>query len=513
MRTTNSVKNIVVGITSQIIIGLLGFISRKVFLDSLGAEYLGINGLMVNVLSTLALIESGIGGSIVYSLYKPLAENDKPKIIALIQLYRKAYAILAAIILFLSIMLYPFLGKLMKGGTSVSYISIVYFIFVAKNVITYLNAHKVSLIRADQKAYVLARIEFGFQVFTMIIRIMVLVLTSNYIFYLLIELAIYIVQTVINGVIVDRRYSYIKTKQKYFIDGQVKNSIIRNIKALFCHNIGGYCVFGTDNLLISSFISVVTVGLYSNYTMVIGQLESVLSSVLGGVGASVGNLIAIETNNKSYSIFKVLYLVNFWVYSFGVIFLYNLLEPFISWWLGKEYLLDFLTFAIILMNFYITGLRTSILTFKSKGGIFVQDKYVPLIEAAINLVSSLILVKYLGLAGIFLGTTISSLSTVFWNAPRLVYKHIFNKPLYSYFKNYTFYAVLTLVTCYITTTTCDFLVTGVDFMSLVSRGIICLIVPNAIYVAAFYRSEEFQYIKDVFGNILPGVKAVLTSSR
>jgi O-antigen/teichoic acid export membrane protein len=513
MRTQNSIKNISISIFSQIIIILLGFISRKVFLDNLGAEYLGINGLLDNVLSMLALIESGIGTSIVYSLYKPLAENDRPKIIALVKLYKKAYTVLALIILLLCFAFYPFIGKLMKGSESVSYITLIYFIFVAKNMTYYLNAHKVSLINADQKGYILANVNFWFQMITTITKIFVLITTKNYILFLVIEFSIYIIQNLYNGRIVDKKYFYIKTKEKYPINQIEKDSIIKNVKALFLHNIGTYCVFGTDNLLISSFVGVATVGLYSNYTMIMGQLASLLSPVLNGIGASIGNLIAIESKEKSYSVFKVIYLINFWIYSVCVIFLYNLLEPFIIWWLGGKYLLDTFTFIIILVNFYLLGLRSSILSFKIKAGIFVQDKYMPLLEAVINLVAALILVKYIGLSGIFLGTTISTLSIVFWNVPRLVYKHVFNLPVWLYFKRYALYLGLTLFTCLFTTFVCSSIIINNGFFNLVIKGIICVVFPSAIYVAIFYKTEEFLYIKSVISNVTLELKVKFTSMK
>jgi O-antigen/teichoic acid export membrane protein len=496
MRTNNSLKNIYIGVISQLVIVLLGFISRKVFLDSLGVEYLGVNGLFTNVLSMLALVESGIGTSIVYFLYKPLAINDKPKIIALIQLYKKAYKIIALLVLLLSLALYPFLDTLIRDGGSLSNVTIIYFIFIAKNMTYYLNAHKVTLINADQKGYILARVNLLFQVSTTVAKIIILLLTKNYILYLLIELLLFIVQTLYNGRIVEKKYDYIKTKEKFNITKTEKDQLIINIRALFLHNIGTYFVFGTDNLLISSFIGIATVGLYSNYTMIIGQLGALVSPLLGGVGASIGNLIAIEENEKRYSIFKILYLMNFWIYSFCVIFLYVLLEPFLNWWLGEGYLLDPLTFIIILVNFYLGGLRSSILTFKVKGGIFDQDKYIPLFEAAINLVASLILVKYLGLAGIFLGTTLSTLF-VFFNAPYLVYKYIFDLPVWSYFKSYLLYGALTIITLLITLILCNTLVEGNRFSDLIFKGIICLVIPNIVYTTVFYNSNEFKYIKNI----------------
>ena len=500
MRTKNSIKNIYISILTQIIITLLGFVSRKVFLDSLGTEYLGVNGLLSNVLSMLSLVEGGIGTSIVYNLYKPLAENDEPRIIALVQLYKKLYGILAIIIFGLSLTLYPFLGILIKDGSTISSINIIYFIFVFKNMISYLNAHKWSLINADQKGYILAKYNLIFSVVTTISKIIVLLITNNYILFLLIEAAIFIIQNLWNGKVVNERYSYIRTKKKYIVEKDVKNNLITNVKALFLHNIGSYCIFGTDNILISAFISVKAVGLYSNYTMIISQLSSLLTPILGGIGASVGNLIATESKEKSYEVFNVTYFVNFWIYSVCVIFLYNLLEPFIEWWLGSGLLLDKLTFLTVLINFYISGMRNSIITFKSKAGIFDNDKYIPLIESLINLGSSIILVNYFGLAGIFMGTTISTITMPLWIQAKLVYNNIFNKSVKKYFEKYVIYLIITILVGSLTTYICS-LISFNGFISLIVKGVICMVIPNIIYLIIFYRTKELQQILNIFINI------------
>ncbi|MEX2461039.1 MAG: oligosaccharide flippase family protein [Paenibacillaceae bacterium] len=513
MRTKHSIYNISISIFSQVIIAILGFIARKVFLDSLGVSYLGINGLLTNVLSMLMLVEGGIATSIVYNLYKPLAENNREKIIALIQLYKKAYVILAIITLFISMGLYPLLDHLMKDGIPIPHIGIIYSIFVAKNILTYFNAHKWSLINADQRGYILTSINLLFQISTMITRIIVLIVTESYVFYLILELILFAIQNIINGRIVNKRYSYIETKEKYTIDKNTKDNIVKNIKAIFFHNIGGYLKFGTDNILISSFISVATVGLYSNYTMITQQFSALVTPILGGIGASVGNLIATESEDRTYSMFKISYFVNFWSYSLCVILLYNLLEPFISWWLGGSYLLNNLAFIFILINFYITGMHTAIGTFKSKAGLFVQDKYIPLIEGLLNLILSLILIKSFGLAGIFMGTILSAIITVFWVQPYIVYKYAFKRPVSSYFLSYGFYLALTLGTCVIMTWICDNFFLGDTFISLIARGVLCLFIPNIIYVAVFYKNSEFQYLKNVVINLILGIKIKVFTSK
>jgi O-antigen/teichoic acid export membrane protein len=510
MRTKHSIHNISISIFTQVVIALLGFIARKVFLDSLGASYLGINGLLTNVLSMLALVEGGIATSIVYNLYKPLAEDNREKVIALIQLYKKAYGVLAIITLFISMGLYPLLDHLMKDGEPIPHIGIIYSIFVAKNIVTYLNAHKWSLINADQRGYVLAKVNLIFQISTMIMRIIVLITTKNYVLYLILEILLFALQNIINGRIVNRRYTYIKTKEKYAIDKDTKKTIIKNVKAMFFHNMGGYLVFSTDNILISSLISVATVGLYSNYTMITLQLSALINSILSGIGASVGNLIATESNVRAFSIFKIAYFVNFWTYSFCVIFLYNLLEPFIRWWLGGSYLLNNLTFVFILLNFYLSGMHTAIGTFKIKAGLFVQDKYVPLIQGLINLILSLI---YFGLAGIFIGTALSTIATVFWVQPWIVYKQVFKRPVWLYFMNYGYYLVLTIITCFITTSICNYVVVGDTLISLIARGVLCLLIPNIIYVVVFYKNNEFLYLKNVVLSLMLALKVKAFSSK
>ncbi|WP_053984378.1 oligosaccharide flippase family protein [Niameybacter massiliensis] len=497
MRTQNAVKNISMSLISQVIIIILGFVSRKVFIDNLGAEYLGINGLLTNVLSMMVLIESGIGISIVYNLYKPLAENDRGKITALVHLYKKAYGILTIIMLGMSIILYPLLGKFMKTDTVIPEMVIVYAIFVTKNIVSYLNAYKWALINADQKGYLLARNNMIFQIITTIAKIFILKVTHNYLGFLFIELVIFIVQNMVNTYVVHKRYPYIRNKGRHKIDQDTKENINKNVKAMFFHNIGGYLVCSTDNILISTFIGVKIVGFYSNYTMVISQLSALLGPIVGGIGAGVGNLIATEDNRKVYDVFKTTYLISFWIYSFACIFLFNLLEPFINWWIGEGFLLDKITFFIILINFYLSGIRSVIGTFKSKAGLFVQDKYAPAVEGVINLGASLVLIKYFGLVGVFIGTTISTLAVPFWNQARILYRELFDIPVRKFFIKYAVYTLIMLGTGWITTGLCRIFTRGESFISLVVRGMICVIVINVIYMLVFFRTREFQYLMNV----------------
>lgn len=510
MRLRNSIKNIYISILTQIVMVFLGFISRRIFITNLGSEYLGVNGLLINILSMASLVEAGIGASITYSLYKPLAENDTIKIISLVQLYKKVYRVLAVVICMICLGIFPFLNVLITKSTDIPHLKLVYVIFVINNVIIYFNAHKWALINADQKAFVLGKNNLLFSILTTVGKIIIIKATSNYILFLLIELIITILQNIYNGRVVNNRYPYILSKEKYSVDIDTKYKIRKNVKALFMHKIGSYVVFGTDNILITAFVGLRSVGLYSNYTLIIDQLKGLLNPVLNGISESVGNLLVTEDDKKIERVFNQVYLVNFWIYSFSSIFLYNLLEPFIDSFFGKNLLLDKFTFLMILTNFYVTGMRESIYIFKTKGGIFNEDKFIPILEALVNLSVSIIMLKLIGLAGVFIGTIISTLLLPFWIQAKLVYNNILNKSVFEYLRKYVLYILIMIIAAIPTTFICNKIEMSNVLISLINKGIICIIIPNFIFVCALFKTSEFQ---DLYNLILGILKKVFNLSN
>ena len=242
MRSLNSIKNIMSSVGITLVISVLGFLTRKIFLDTLGEEYLGLNGLLMNVIGMLSLVESGVGVSIVYNLYKPLANGNKPEIIALVQLYRKIYRYIAIGIILLSIAMFPFLKYLIHDDSGISYIGIVYFIFVGNSVIGYLMADKLSLINSDQKQYKLAGYNLTYQLLMYGVKILILVYLKNYIMFLLVELMCNGLYNLLIRRKVYSLYPYINTKIRYSVPTDVRKNIVRNVKALFLTSIGGYLV-------------------------------------------------------------------------------------------------------------------------------------------------------------------------------------------------------------------------------------------------------------------------------
>ncbi|MDF0727757.1 hypothetical protein PY093_13845 [Cytobacillus sp. S13-E01] len=500
MRVKNSIKNIAAGIGNQIIITSLSFVSRTVFITYLGVEYLGISGLFTSILAMLALAEAGIGSSIMYSLYKPVAENDHGKINQLMRLYRNAYLVIALIVLFFGLSIMPFLEYFIKNS-SIESINLIYLIFLLNTVVPYLYLHKNSFLNVCQKGYIVTGVYSVSSIISTALKIGILYYTQNFILYLVVESFITLTTSIILAFIVNKLYPFLTEKVMTKLDDDTKQNIIRNVKAIVLQNIGVFLVFGTDNIIISSFISVTAVGLYANYLMLIEICRTFINQIFNNLYHSVGNLVANETKEKVYSIYKVSWLLNFWLYSFFSIILAIMLEPFIILWIGSEFLMSESVLIVLVILFYERGMRNSITTVKTTAGIFHEDRFAPLCQAALNLTFSIILVQYIGIIGVFIGTLISAIAVPFWTTPYLVYKKVFEKPVINYFKQYLFFLVVGFGTYYSTKFLSDFIVID-NIFTLFATGLICLVIPNVIYLAIFYKTEEFIYLFGVFVNLL-----------
>lgn len=494
MRTLNSAKNLASSLSITFITIILGFITRKIFVDSIGVEYLGLNGLLQNILGAMSLLESGFATSVVYNLYKPIAQNDHPRIIALLQLYRKVYRYIALGIFLCSIAIYPFINYFIKDADNLEYVSIVYFIFLFNSLISYFTAYKLSIINTNQKGYKLTTINLAYQIGLNLAKIAILYYTKNYILFLVIEAIFGLGYNYAIVLKANKLFPYIVTKIKYSVDSEVKKNIITNMKALFFHALGGYFMHSTDNIIISSFVGIAVVGLYSNYTLLIGIIKGLVNQVINSFSESVGNLIASESKDKVYNVFRVAFFINFIVVSIPVIIFYNTLTPFIDWWLGEEYELTHIVMCIILANFYIDNMRSSALIFKAKSGIFVQDRFTPLLQGIINLVLSLILVKYYGLAGVLIATGISILAIGFWQFPRLIYKNTFRQPLKKYFYHYALYSAVALIVIILSSNICNHIIIDSLFLKIIINTLISSLTAISIYYLFFRKSEQYNQL-------------------
>ena len=505
MRTLNSLKNFSTGIATTLITTLLNFISRTIFISILGSSYLGINGLLTNLLSMLSLAELGIGSAINFSLYKPIAEKDNKKIAILMNLYKKAYRIIGLLVFISGLIMMLFLDVLVKNPGNVENLRLIFLIYVINTSSSYFITYKVTLINADQKEYKLAFTNIVFNIITQILQIISLVVSKNYIIYLLMNMIVLFIQRVYINQKVTKLYPLLNEKVKDKLPKNELSVIVKNVKAMIVHKIGDYCINGTDNIIMSSFISVAIVGVYSNYAMIISMINTFIMMFFNSVTASMGNLIATETNDKKLDVFKKLNFIGFWIYGFASICLYNLLNPFIELWIGKEFLISQSILAVVILNYYLTGMRIPVNVVKTSAGLYNEDKFVPIMQSIVNLVVSIMLVQKLGLVGVFIGTLISSLILPCWHRPYIIYKFVFKKSPKEYYKTYILYLTIIISSNLIVSKLINMLFNNINIVSFIYMILICLVLPNIIFIIIFYKSREFKYIESIIKNILGGI--------
>lgn len=495
-RIENTSKNFAFSLIATIVTAITSFISRTVFIKIIGVSYLGANSLFANILSMLSLTELGLSSAIAFSLYAPLAKKDTDTIKSLMSFYKKAYRVIALVILVLGLTLIPFLDYLIKDPGDIEHIPFIYLVFLYNTVVSYLFTYKTTLIVADQRSYMLTNMTTIINVVSVAIQVCALLLFKNYFVYLILGAVINTVQWYWINKRIFKTYPYLKEKDVKPLIQSEKKTIATNVKAMVFHKFGELCINQTDNIIISSFINIAAVGIYNNYYMIISIINKFAQSVFGAATASFGNLIATESKEKRYEVFKRYNFLGFWVFGWTGICLYELLTPFVRLWLGNDFIIDGFTLGLVMLNYYLVGMRVTVGNVKMASGLYAQDQWVPVVQAVINLAVSIVAALRMGLAGVFLGTVVSGLAIPCWYRPIIVYKHTFERSAKEYFITYLKYFAVVILGLTIVKFTDIVLVDSLilnKYLAFLAKMFVCAIIPNAVICLIFRRSEEFKY--------------------
>ena len=496
MRTKKASINILFSILSYVISTIPVFLVRKVFLDTLGSELLGLNSLFSNILSYLSIVEMGIGSAIIFSLYRPYAENDQVKVKGYLQYYSKFYKIVGTTILVIGLLLVPGLDIFIKEQVNLFDAKMYFILFLINTVITYYFSYKLCILNVAQEGY---KISIAMAISKLVIstlQIIFLKLNYNMYVYLLIQIIINLFYYLIINKYISVKYEWLEyTEGK--INYSEKENLKKRISALFMHKIGNVIVFGTDNIVISYFINLNTVSKYNSYIMIINAFKNIIENMMNSITPSIGNLLVMDDKNKAYEVHKKLFFMSFWIVSTIVILLYNVITQFVQIWLDESQVLSKFTVAIILFNLYFQLMRSSVERFKEGSGNYHQDKYSAFIEAIINLIFSILLVKKIGLPGVFIGTLISNIMVVFWMKPLITYKYVFNKSVIEYFVMYFRFLIIGITTLFITTFITKGLVNYNNIYMFSINCVINILVVNIIYLIIFWKNKEFIFYKNL----------------
>lgn len=497
-RIDNSLRNIKYTSLAQMANFIIVFVSRRIFVRVLSTEYLGLNGVFSNILSMLSLAELGLGTAICYCLYKPIYDKDEKTINSIMLFYKKAYNLIGTLVFVIGAALTPFLNFLIEELPNIPHIRLIYFLFVFNSAASYFFVYKKTLLIADQKQYISNLVHQAAVLLMNVLQIVFLLLTHEYFSYLIIMIACTLGQNIFVSVLVNKKYPYLDLKNAEPLDKETKNEVFKNIKAMTSHRIGGVVVNGTTNIIMAKFVNVVSVGLYSNYYLVKNTLISIVSLLFQSITSSVGNLGAeTDDGERKEKVFDALNLIGAWIIGFSSICLFVLFNPFITLWVGEEYLFDMRVVALIVVNFYMLGVRQPVLTTRDALGIFWYDRHKPVIESVINIVASIPLAIYMGVPGVLLGTLISTVTTSLWVEPLVLYKYGFKKKATTYFLKYILYAVITLIAGGVCWFICENILIGNKFVLFVTKAIICGIIPNIIFLLAYFKTKPFKMLFNI----------------
>lgn len=502
-RTKSTLKNLATALIGQLLGIIIGFFSRSLFLKFLNEEYLGLNGLFTNILTIFSLVELGVGPAMNFSLYKPLAEKNISKIKSLMSLYKKAYIIIGVCIAIISLLFTPFYTVFMDTVPDIPNLNLIYWLFALNTVVSYFFSYKRALIICDEKRYIDTAYHYIFYFLRNILQIIMLAETKNYILFLVIQVVFTFAENFELSKKADKMYPYLREDNIEPVSKETTEEIKKNIGAMLIHKIGGMVVFSSDNIILSKFVGLASVGLYSNYYLIISSLKEIITQIFTSVTASIGNLNASENESgKLENILDKMFFLNFWIYGFASCCLWVLFNPFISIWLGDNFLFNDFTVMIIVVNFYFTGMRQSVQIFNEATGTFYYDRYKPIIESVINIFASIWLAKKMGVAGVFLGTIISTVTTCIWIEPYVLYKYTFKKSAKGYAGNFVVYTLLSIAAAVITSCVANFVSIDNALTAFIIKVIICLIVPNIFFLLCYHKTDRFKFFISLISEIL-----------
>ena len=496
-RRVNSTRNVTVSLAVSIFSLILSFFSRTVFINKLSAEYLGLSGLFSNILSFLFLSELGIGNAFSFALYKPLKDGDKGNLSSIMALFRKLYHIVGMIILVTGLLITPFLSFFLKNEPeNIPDIQLYFVVMVVGTALSFLFSYKRILLISDQKEYI-SNLIFGiFRFLAAASQIIILLYTGSYFWYLIAMIGCGLMENLTAAYVANILYPFLSDKNPAPLSIEDRKELKKNTFAIFMHKIGGTLVFSSDNIIISKYVGLIPIGLYSNYALIITSIDGILNKAMLSLTASIGNLMTSSDSDYQQKIFSHVLLLNCWIYGAASVCLLCLMEPFLNLWIGSNYLLENTVLILAILSFYITGIRKTLLIFKDASGIFTQDKYKPLIEGLVNILVSIPLAIHFGIQGVILGTIISTLCVAFWFEAFVFFRNRFHRG----FGEYLFVQLRFILLNFIIASLCCFLCKFINLnplWNLLVRIPICLIVPSFIYLVIFRKTESFAYFQDL----------------
>ena len=501
-RKKNTVRNIIWGILNKVILLLFPFVIRTIIIRNLGSEYLGLSSLFTSILQVLNLTELGFSSAIIFSMYKPVAQNDTKTICALMNFYKKIYRIIGIIIIVIGLLVLPFIPKLINGSyPNVINIYILYIIYLFNTAITYfLFAYKSAILVVNQRSDILSNVNTIIAIFQFTIQIAILCIIKNYYLYVFVITLSNIMNNLTVHYIVQRKYP------NYICQGDIskeeKKQIQKKVYGLMIQKVCATTRNSLDSIFLSAFLGLNIVAIYNNYYTIMISITSVLAIFTSSMVASIGNSIVKENVEKNYKDLNKFNFMYMWLSGWCAVCLLCLYQPFMRLWMGENMMFSLSTVICFVVYFYVLKTGDILSTYHQAAGLWYEGRYRAVIETILNIILNYLLGKYFGVNGIIIATIISILLINFGYGSTIIFRYYFtNKKIVKYYMRHLFYFLTTSIAAISTYFICDYIAED-TIIGLIIRILVCILVPNIIFMIIYNKyglfKESIKFVKEIF---------------
>lgn len=499
MRVKYSFFNLIGSLGSYFVATIFTFITQACIVKLLGIEYSGVNGLFTNIITMLSVAELGIGTTIIFKLYKPLADNDVEKIKSWMEFYKLCYRIVGIFVTIVGLLIVPIVPLIVGEINIAENIKILYFISLLDTILSYVMTYKRSILYADQKNYIINIVHIGYIVFMNVTQIILLTTFKNYYLFLVVKLVYRLLENILINLYVDKKYPYINDNSE-MISKTDKEDVLDRVKAMFLQKVSFVINKGIDNIVISCILGIVAVGIYTNYFTIVAAITAIIYQIVSSFTASVGNLLTENDTNKNFDIYKKINLFNSAITTLGTVGFINCVQPFIEMWIGSEYKLSVYIVLSFGLYIYTDSIRRTITIFKEAAGICKEDKWMYVIMALINLVLSIVLCKFIGISGVILGTALSYIFLIFYSYPKYIFKPVFKKENNIYYRENIKYFCLTVCSIIISYELTNIISINNVIFRILINVVISVVTTILVFIVYLHKTNEYKYYVEMLKN-------------
>ncbi len=504
-KTKNSLRNSIFGIGFRLINLLGAFAVRTLMIHIMGMEFVGLDGLFSSILQFLSLAELGFSSAIVFKLYKPMAEGDDEKVCALLRYYRSIYRMIGAVILAVGILILPVLPNLINGDVPFKVnIYVLYLVYLLNTCLSYwLFAYRTAILSAAQRNDLQSKVSSLVLLLKYAAQIVLLLLFKNYYIYVLIIPLTTLLTNVGNMLITNKFFP------QYVCKGQLsppdKKEINQKVTALMYNKLGVAMINGSQNIIISSFMGLATLGIYNSYYYIFSMLYSFFDVFHTAITGGIGNSIVTETKEKNYQLFRRIGFVNNWVVAWCSICLLCLYRPFMLIWVGEENTLPHVFSLMMSLYFYLWMVRFITSIFKSAQGLWVEDRFRALIEGVVTIALGILLVNFIGIYGVVVATIVAQLIVSLPWETHVLYKKYFELSVKHFYRDLLLRFAVSILAGGATFALCS-LIDISPVLNLIVSAVICVIVPNIIFYVFYRKTDGFAFTVRLAKRLLSGLR-------